>query len=125
MFRWTPAGGPVDLGLGNGNVRVSADGLTVVADTLGLDGMRRASYWTNGTGWVQLPGLGGASGTSESTVGGVSSDGSVIVGFGWTIAMSGHGFRWSQATGSVAPSTGLAVKVLPSGWKHARSYSGS
>ncbi|MBK7875073.1 MAG: hypothetical protein IPJ77_04865 [Planctomycetes bacterium] len=82
------------------NVKVSTDGQTVVADTVGLDGIKRASYWRQATGWVQLPGIGGTSGGSETSVYAVNADGTVITGLGWTASGSGHAFRWTASTGT-------------------------
>ena len=97
-FLWTPAGGSVLLGPAEGNVRISRDGTTIVADTLGPDLIKRPSYWRQSTGWVQLPGIGGTSGSSAGSVYGVNDDGTVITGLGWTASGSGHAFRWDVST---------------------------
>jgi probable HAF family extracellular repeat protein len=94
-FRWTPAGGMVDLGhLPGGNLSaanaVSADGSVVVgysnSNLVGTEAFR----WTAGGGMV---GLGILPGGHQSIANGVSADGSVVVG-GGEIA-----FRWKAGTG--------------------------
>jgi uncharacterized membrane protein len=105
VFRWTPADGLVSIGgpgsSSAGDVSLSRDGSTITATTIGGDGQGRASIWTGGTTWMQLPGLGGASGTQESSSFGVNGDGSLIVGLGWINAGTAHGFTWTAGTGTV------------------------
>src|SRR5436853_4181531 len=79
VFRWTPQDGQVDIGgPGNslaGNVTISRDGSTITATTVDGAGIQRASKWLGGTTWVQLPGLGGLSGQSESSNWGIHAAG--------------------------------------------------
>ena len=101
-FRWSSLTGETDLGVAssNGNVRGSADGTRVSATIPGvLDGINRASIW-DGVSWTAVPGLGGVSGTSESTAYGLSGDGQFVVGLAWINAGAAHAFRWSQTGGT-------------------------
>ena len=105
VFRWTPADGLVGIGgpgwNSAGNVDISRDGTSITATTTGGDGITRASVWAGGTSWTQLPGLGGVSGTSESSSYANNGDGSMVVGLAWINAGSAHAFTWTQATGTV------------------------
>jgi probable HAF family extracellular repeat protein len=80
-FRWTAAGGMVDLGNLGGDFSaaqgVSADGSVVVGSASVADGTERAFRWTEGTGMTSLGLLNG--GTFSQALG-VSDDGTVIVG---------------------------------------------
>ena len=102
-FRWTPSSGVVALGpvASGSEVNCSYDGSVIAADTVGMDLVTRASLWSGGTSWTQLPGIGGTSGNVATVTDGVSGDGSAVVGLGWVSAGSAHGFRWTQALGSV------------------------
>jgi len=99
-FRWTAATGVVGLGdlpggsFQSGPSRVSADGSVIVGTGSTAAGFK-AFRWTAATGMV---GLGDPPGFF-STGAGVSSDGSVIVG--WTTAVTQEAFRWTAATGMV------------------------
>ena len=103
-FRWTSAGGLVGLGtlyealpVSRSNAEaVSADGLVVVGDSIGIDGdtsYRDAFRWTEGDG---MTGLGAFTAVAAST------DGAVIAG---TIspgtACDWEAFRWTEAGGIV------------------------
>ncbi|MBC1195920.1 PEP-CTERM sorting domain-containing protein [Microcystis aeruginosa BLCCF158] len=112
-FRWTQATGMVGLGVlasgesepspGFGVYGVSADGSVVVGHGTGANRGNEAFgneafRWTQATGMVGLGDLLG--GRSFSYVGGVSADGSVVVGH----SFSDNGieaFRWTQDTGMV------------------------
>jgi len=101
-FRWTQATGMVELGdlagvallLSGFGPRVSADG-SVVVGTSNSD--FDAYRWTQATGTV---GLGNLEWASSGGASGVSSDGSVVVGYS-TNYSSWEAFRWTQQTGMV------------------------
>jgi cysteine-rich repeat protein/probable HAF family extracellular repeat protein len=102
-FRWTAAGGMVDLGFLPGTLLdftqafgVSADGSVVVGWSRG-----RAFRWTAAGGMVDV---GVWPGYLASLAYGVSADGSVVVG--WTPLVSaqsfgGQAFRWTAGGGMV------------------------
>jgi probable HAF family extracellular repeat protein len=104
-FRWTQSTGMVSLGnLSNssfknsGAAKISANGSTIVGwgDTVGNGWnwyANKAFRWTQSTGMVSIPSLNGA---TYSNSGGVSADGSVVVGTSGTQA-----FRWTQSGGIV------------------------
>lgn len=80
-FRWTAAGGMVDLGSLGGVISaanaVSADGAVVVGYATLADGTDRAFRWTAGAGMTSLGLLNGGTYSEASAI---SDDGSVIVG---------------------------------------------
>ena len=102
-FRWTVAGGLEPLGTlfehmttsrSNADA-VSADGLTVVGDSIGIEGIgsiRDVFRWTEAGGMV---GLGGAYSAT-----GVSADGSVLAGT-FDNGQYFEAYRWTLATGLV------------------------
>jgi probable HAF family extracellular repeat protein len=97
-FRWTQAGGMVDIGSLNGSTHywpedVSADGSVVVGN-----GGQQAFRWTQSGGIV---GLGVLPGRSESRAVAVSDDGSVVVGESYNMPnwTSQQTFRWTQSGG--------------------------
>jgi probable HAF family extracellular repeat protein len=101
-IRWTKSTGMVSLGNTSGSTfkgnqawGISADGSTIIGYG-GLDSSwstTQAFRWTSSGGMVTIPFI---SGTSTGNVGGVSSDGSVIVGASGTQA-----FRWTASGGTV------------------------
>jgi uncharacterized membrane protein len=108
MYRWTRAGGTVDLGkpLGRPNnfiSDVSDDGSTIVGwasdDDLENGGTIQAFRWTPSGGYSPL---GTVPGYTFSTASAVSADGSVVVG---DVLRDGHsideGARWTAGTGMV------------------------
>ena len=104
-FKWTAAGGFVDLGtLGGASAAMaaSADG-GVVAGTsrLSAGGIWHAFRWTAGGGIVDLGSLGTNQARNYSVGTGASADGSVIVGGSWTDTSIDRAFRWTAATGMV------------------------
>ncbi len=104
VFKWTPSLGIVYLGAvtSGGNIRISDDGLRVSTTTTSpIDGVQRASYWSGGTTWTQIPGLASISGTMETSANGLSGDGSTIVGLGWATPGAGHCFSWTAAGGTI------------------------
>ena len=104
-FRWTPAGGMVDLGfLPNGSYSeasaISRDGSTIVGWS-DAPNATAAFVWRTATGMVQLPSLPGADSTLAR---GVNFDGSIIVGNGGF----GRGVMWRH---------GAIEQLLPQvGW---------
>jgi probable HAF family extracellular repeat protein len=78
--------------------KTSADGEVVVGTTVVNS---RAYRWTSGGGTQMLPTLGGVS----SSANGVSSDGSVVVGWANIADGTMRAFRWTQAGGMVSLGT--------------------
>jgi len=125
-FRWTEAGGQVDLGVlagfgGSGATSVSADGSVVVGFADQLGGMPPPWRWTAQTGMVPLVPM--PPGFFSGRANGVSADGTVVVGtINGANLPGGVGFsepfRWTASTGIVplgnvgAPQTsGTAVSA--------------
>jgi len=105
IFRWTAAGGFVDLGLGdtfNSSIGISADGNTIVAGRTGADGNSNPAMWQQATGWVDLghPAEGCVLDGSWGDAWGVSGDGSVVVGLAW-YCPGAEGFQWTKQGGIV------------------------
>ncbi len=100
-FRWTPAGGLRDLGVGIGTqsygTAISADGQVVVGETIDAFGLNRAFRWTAATGMQDLGTLGGP----ESAALAVSADGTVVVGTSLTDSSTGSStsFIWTATAG--------------------------
>jgi hypothetical protein len=113
-FRWTAREGRVVLGRGtwaalghrSGTPRVSADGKTIGATILSDSGTySTAGRWTSAGGWQMLapplPPGGGLFDGEDSSVFGMSGDGSVLTGLFWrpdATDGSAHGMAWSAAT---------------------------
>lgn len=94
-FKWTAPTGMVSLGTGQLAFAANASGSAVFGR---FD--RTAGRWTAAAGWV---GLGFPTGYNTSTARGVSSDGSVVVGYAInTLNNNMQGFRWTAQTGMVA-----------------------
>ena len=105
IFRWTSAGGFVDLGLGdifNSSVGISADGNTIVTGRTGPDGNSNPAMWQQATGWVDLghPAEGCVIDGSWGDAWGVNADGSIIVGLAW-YCPGAEGFQWTKQGGMV------------------------
>ena len=105
IFRWTSAGGFVDLGLGdvlNSSIGISADGTTIVGGRVGTDGNTNPAMWQQATGWVDLghPAEGCSMDGSWGSSWGVSGDGSIVVGLAW-YCPGAEGFQWTQQGGIV------------------------
>jgi uncharacterized membrane protein len=105
IFRWTPAGGFVDLGLSdtfNSSIGISADGSTIVTGRPGDDGNASPAMWRKRTGWVDLghPAEGCVLDASWGDAWSVSADGSVVVGLAW-YCPGAEGFQWSRQGGMV------------------------
>jgi probable HAF family extracellular repeat protein len=103
-FRWTPAGGIVEIGstsqTSGGPVRISRDG-TKIAGIQDVAGIRHAAL-DNGTAtWTTIPGLAATSGTQSTSLGGINADGTVLVGLGWSTPGTGHAYKWTQGVGTV------------------------
>src|SRR5439155_188375 len=116
-FRWTSAGGMVNLGVlsggnqsyGNG---LSADGAVPVGYS-GATGGNRAFRWTSGGG---LQNLGTPSGASSSTGLAANADGSVVVGASFSPA-GFHAILWNASLGMVDLNTYLpSLGIDLSGW---------
>ncbi len=117
-FRWTARGGVTLLGRGtwiplnerSGTPRITGDGQTIGATFLSDDGQRSTmGRWTLAGGWQQivppLPADAGMFSAEDSSVYGMSRDGSVISGLYWRAGQSGgsaHAARWTAATGLVS-----------------------
>jgi probable HAF family extracellular repeat protein len=105
-FRWTAAGGMVDLdplGIHSSSTAsgVSSDGSIVVGGTQAGGGWS-AFRWTAADGMILLGGLGGSE-SSLSDAKGISADGRVIVGRATDSTASGawRAFRWTAADGMI------------------------
>lgn len=111
-FRWTAAGGMHSLGVmsgvasddsaafgisNDGNVIVGVSGSALVAP--GAPNARTPFRWTAAGGMQPIPVPGGVPGVALAT----NDDGSAILGTynDWSSFVSGYGFRWTAATGSV------------------------
>lgn len=106
IFRWTPADGFVDLGMGdflNSSIGISGDGLTIVAGRVGSDGATNPALWHEGTGWIDLGHPAGACSMDNSWGSGygLNGDGTVAVGLSW-YCPGAEGFRWTEQDGMVA-----------------------
>lgn len=105
IFRWTSAGGFVDLGPGdpfNSSIGISSDGKTIVSGIRGSDGNTTPGMWQEATGWVNLGHPAGAC-SMDGNWGdgwGVNQDGSIVVGLSW-YCPGAQGFEWTQQNGSV------------------------
>jgi len=112
-FRWTQAGGVVNLGYLPGGetgssaaTAVTPDGLVIVGGSKSSNGDSEAFRWTQAGGMVGLGDLPG--GTFSSNAVGVSDDGSVVVGNGRATGLPGEtlgvpmAFHWTQANGMVS-----------------------
>lgn len=121
-FRWTQAGGMVDLvppgGAGRSSraLDISSDGSTIVGDAEfvgGFSGFQNKAFrWTAGGGFASL---GDLQANYPSVATAVSSDGSVIVGqasLAAGLSTISRAFRWTQAGGMVG------IGTLP-GYTHA------
>jgi probable HAF family extracellular repeat protein len=101
-FRWTLAGGLVDLGTLSGNplsgsaaFGVSNDGSVVVGSSetnANLATSNHAFRWTQALGMQDLGTLAGPSGMSQANA--VSGDGTIVVGFSTTPTFNSDAFKW-------------------------------
>jgi probable HAF family extracellular repeat protein len=115
-FRWTAAGGMVDLGHPSGRATdvavaraVSADGRVVVGQA-DSDTGSQAFRWTLEGGMVGL----GSGANGFSTANGVSADGTVVVGGTQTASGNSHMFRWTAPSGMVLlPELAGTIVSLP------------
>jgi probable HAF family extracellular repeat protein len=101
-FRWTQAGGLIDLGAGSISY-MSSDGDVLTGTHLVVTGFGtiiQAFRWTQAGGIVDIGTLGK---TSNPT--GISSDGSVIVGYSALVNNNSNAFRWTQALGMLSLGT--------------------
>lgn len=105
IFRWTSAGGFVDLGLGdtfNSSIGISADGNTIVTGRTGPDGNSNPAMWQAATGWVDLghPAEGCIIDSSWGDAWSVNGDGTAVVGLSW-YCPGAEGFEWTKEAGIV------------------------
>ncbi len=105
IFRWTAAGGFVDLGPGdpfNSSIGISADGKTIVSGIMGSDGNTTPAMWQQATGWVNLghPAEGCTIDGNWGDAWGVNHDGSIVVGLSW-YCPGAEGFEWTPQNGIV------------------------
>lgn len=120
-FRWTAAGGFVDLGdLPGGSTfsdafGMSADGNTIIGQSASTaSGTRPEAYkWTPATGMVALGDISG--GTYYSNANAVSADGSVIVGTS-NQTQGYEAFRWTSAGGM------QGLGDIPGGFFNSQAY---
>ncbi len=103
-FRWTAAGGMVDLGIPTGGgssngTAISADG-SAIAGTANFQQGLEAFRWTAASGIVLIgnppPGE-----SSHTDAFGISADGLVVVGRGFFLPNETAAFRWTAAGGMV------------------------
>ena len=100
-FRWSPKHGTQYLGAASGEISISRDGSTIVADVVS-HGHNTAAIWLGGTRWQSLGGYPGSQGCPDlSNAYGVSNGGSVVVGLGWDDC-DATGFRWDATNGMVS-----------------------
>lgn len=104
-FLWSSGGSQVNIGADDA-VAVSNDGTVVFGNLTNGGGNSVAARWTSGTGWVDLGGLGGMSGTSVSTAYGMSGDGNVGTGLGWINAGTAGAFNWTPGGMTQLPQSG-------------------
>jgi hypothetical protein len=116
-FRWTEAGGIVNIGSpvlgGTSSAKgISSDGSTIVGDST-VAGQSHAWRWTaagqTDLGLLELPGVSG------SVANGASADGSTIVGAVTRTGAGNVAFLWRADTGMVDLNA-LMADVLPAGW---------
>src|SRR5271166_1019575 len=105
IFRWTSAGGFVDLGtsdLFNSSIGISADGNTIVTGRPGADGNASPAMWQKASGWVDLghPSEGCSLDSSWGDAWAVNGDGSIVVGLAW-YCPGAEGFEWTKQNGIV------------------------
>lgn len=100
-FRWTDAGGLIDLGLLDGREAIAEDanrtGSVIIGQARDKDGFWRAFRWTPQGGMVDLGTLRNG---AMSAAFAVSADGSVAVGQSLTTSSTGseRAFRWTSGT---------------------------
>ena len=96
-FLWTPNGGFTYITGMDVSVwpKLSDDGLVVGAQQAGNV---NAGIWTQAGGWVNVPGLGGQSGSVQTAFYDLSGNGAVAVGLSYTIGNIGHAFRYESGT---------------------------
>jgi uncharacterized membrane protein len=100
-FRWTPSGGTQFLGDASGQISVSRDGSTIVADVL-VQGHNTAARWMGGTQWASLGRYPGSQGCPDlSNAYAVSNGGTTVVGLGWADCHA-TAFRWRAGTGMIS-----------------------
>lgn len=143
-FRWTSAGGMLDLGTINNTEgfstanAVSSDGSVVVGESaipkFQNSFFSHAFRWTNSGGMADLGTLGNVSGYSAATA--TNLDGSVVVGRSTALTDSGgsavHAFRWTSSSGMAdlgtpggAPGSSRATGVSGDGTIVIGQYSGN
>lgn len=113
-FRWTLAGGMVDLGvLAGGDFTqaqaVSHDGSIIVGSSNPAGWVTQAWRWTSGTGIVALGGLAGA---NASNALGISSDGTTVVGSSNDASRTPQAAYYTTGGGWVSIGTGFSPYYL-------------
>ena len=114
-FRWTAAGGKVDIGgttpgggVG-GDAEVSDDGRYISGTSFNPgSGFNEMSRYDHQTGlWTPLGGIGGSNGSEISGGWGISGDGTSIVGLGWRNPPPGaSAIQWTETGGTVELASG-------------------
>jgi uncharacterized membrane protein len=97
-FLWDSSTGQLGLG-GDDAVAVSSTGAWVLGNIQDATGNDVAGMWSATTGWLNLGGIGGSSGSSISTAYGMSGDGNVATGLAWYNAGTAAAFRWTPVIG--------------------------
>jgi len=105
IYRWTSAGGFVDLGPGdpfNSSIGISEDGKTIVSGIMGSDGNTAPAMWQQETNWVNLghPAEGCVMDGNWGDAWSTNHDGSIVVGLAW-YCPGAEGFEWTAQNGIV------------------------
>jgi probable HAF family extracellular repeat protein len=98
-FRWSHGLGTQSLGAASGQISISRDGGTIVAD-VDHHGHRTAAKWKGGTDWRSLGGYPGSQGCPDISNAFAVSDTGAVVGLGWN-GCHATAFRWDATNGMV------------------------
>lgn len=94
-----------DLGgtLTAGNACISEDGTIIMGEAPGIDGIKRASKWMDGTTWQNLPQIpnGGECDNEHSSAWGMNGTGDFVVGLAWLDFCDARAYIWDPVNGSV------------------------
>ena len=103
IIRWTPAGGPVDIGgdWRSSQAGVSHDGKTITASLADKNGIQLAAIWNGfSSGWTPLGALPGSTSCDIFLSSGWGvSDNKTVVGLNWLDCGHTTAFKWTSAAG--------------------------
>ena len=103
IIRWTPTGGPVDIGgdWRSSQVGVSRNGKTITAGIADDNGIQTAAIWTGfASGWTSLGALPGSTSCDIFLSSGWGvSDNKTVVGLNWLDCGHVTAFKWTSAAG--------------------------